>query len=270
MSELQASAAIGVFDSGVGGLTVLASLMNNFKNENFIYVGDTARVPYGNKSAATIKRYSQQIMEFLLQQNVKCIVVACNSASSHIAEKDFSGIPIYTVIEPGAQAAAQASSAGRVGVLGTRATVSSGAYQTQLKKLNAQIEVFQQACPLFVPLVEEGWTDDPVTNLIVYRYLQPLLRQNIDTLVLGCTHYPLLKVALQKVAGTSVQLIESGEAVSELLRQQFKMQALPANASNNSSRVTLYATDLDSAFASMAEKVLPANSYTLESVLLNT
>lgn len=269
MTTELAPSAIGVFDSGVGGLTVLASLIKNFKHDNFIYVGDTARVPYGNKSASTIKKYSQQIMEFLVSQKVKCIVVACNSASSQITEKEFQGVPVLTVIEPGAAEAVRATQSGRIGVLGTKATVNSGAYANAIKRINSQFEVFQQACPLFVPLVEEGWVDDPVTNLIVFRYLQPILQHNLDTLVLGCTHYPLLKSAIQKVAGSSVTLIESGDAVSSQLRQDITYNKIQAALELNQQQVKLYATDLDASFASMAHKILTTQKFSLEPLQLS-
>lgn len=216
-----AQSPIGVFDSGLGGLTVLKSLATQFPQENFLYLGDTARLPYGTKSPATIRKYSEQIMDFLAAHSVKAIVVACNSASSTLKESEWKGIPVYDVITPGAGLAVASSSTGRIGVLGTRATVASQVYDKKIKLLAPEAVVVSQACPLFVPLVEEGWTDDPVTNLIVYRYLQPLLVENIDTLVLGCTHYPLLSAVIKKIVGSGVTLLDSGSAVAEILKQDF-------------------------------------------------
>lgn len=214
---------IGLFDSGIGGLTVLRTLISHLPQESFIYLGDTARLPYGNKSAATIERYLIQNIKFLKSQDVKAIVVACNSASTVLLANDDKkkmdfGIPVYNVIEPGAASAVQASLVKRIGVLGTRATVAAKSYSNLLKKLDPAITVVSQACPLLVPLVEEGWEDDPLTNLIIYRYIQPLLQTGIDTLVLGCTHYPALRGGIGRVVGPNVSLIDSSEAILGLIQ----------------------------------------------------
>jgi glutamate racemase len=211
--------AIGVFDSGVGGLTVLKTLRTQFPKEKFIYLGDTARVPYGNKSPETVRRYTEEVMDYLVSLEVKAIVIACNSASSQVPELMWKSVPVFSVIQPGAREAFAASPSKKIGIIGTRTTIQSQVYKKALESLGP-CEVFQQACPLFVPLVEEAWTDDPVTNLIVYRYLSVFLQHQIDTLVLGCTHYPLLKKSIQKVLGSEVRLIESGEAVAEEMRQR--------------------------------------------------
>ena len=192
---IDSSLPIGVFDSGVGGLTVAREILRNLPNEKIIYFGDTARVPYGNKSAETIIRYSKQIAKFLLSKNVKAITIACNTASALAldavrAELD---IPIIGVVEPGAHAATRESKNNHIGVIGTKGTVSSGLYGKYITGLNPDAQVFQQACPLFVNLVEEGMIDDPVTIQMIHRYLDDMIcRNDIDTLILGCTHYPLL------------------------------------------------------------------------------
>ncbi|MEI6871374.1 MAG: glutamate racemase [Verrucomicrobiota bacterium] len=202
---------IGVFDSGIGGLTVAAALRQLLPEEQIFYIGDTARVPYGGKSAQTIERYSFEISNMLLNEGAKIIVVACNTASALAvpALQRALGIPVIGVIAPGAAAAVAATRNGRIGVIGTRATVGSQAYERAIHAINPEVEVVTQACPLLVPLIEEGWLDDPATAQIIRRYLQPILSQKIDTLVLGCTHYPLLRGALEKEVGTGVTLVDS-------------------------------------------------------------
>lgn len=204
---------IGVFDSGIGGLTVLKKIINILPRENTIYLGDTARVPYGIKSADTVIRYSLENTEFLLDKNIKLLVVACNTVSAVGLPtlRDRCSVPIIGVIEPGARKAARATKQNRVGVIGTERTIKSGAYPNSIKKLNPEIEVVSQACPLFVPLVEEGWTDNDIAFLTAKRYLQALKDSDIDTLILGCTHYPLLKGVIRKVLGDGVLLVDSAE-----------------------------------------------------------
>lgn len=247
-------ALIGVFDSGVGGLTVLKELALAFPFENFIYLGDTARLPYGTKSPETIRKYSEQILDFLETHKVDIGVIACNSASSQVPEKSWRGFPILNVIDPGASSAVKKSRSGRIGILGTRATVTSNAYEHKIKILAPEAQVFSQACPLFVPLAEEGWTEDPITNLIAFRYLQPLLSQQIDTLVLGCTHYSLLKHAIQKACGSAVTLVDSGSALCTELQILFDQGLL--SASTEKSFIRLMATDLSSHTRAMAEQIL--------------
>lgn len=218
------AAPIAVFDSGLGGLTVLKSLALNFPQENFIYLGDTARLPYGSKSPVTIRKYCEQIIRLLKKDfSPKAVIIACNSASSQMLEHEWEGIRIFNVIEPGAAAAMAASISGRIGILGTRATVQSGEYEKHLqieaRKSNRALQCYAQACPLLVPLAEEGWFDDPITNLIVHRYLQPIIAQGIDTLILGCTHYPILINSIRKTAGNSIQLVESGPTLVKLLQE---------------------------------------------------
>jgi glutamate racemase len=213
--------AIGVFDSGVGGLTVAAALRRRLPGESILYLGDTARLPYGSKSPETVTRYTRRNIEFLSERGVKAVVVACNTASAlalpHLdPERHLMRIPTWGVIEPGARKAA-AVSRGRVGVIATDATVLSDAYPRALRALRPDLEILSQACPLFVPLVEEGWHDDPITEQVAERYLRPLLDAGIDTLVLGCTHYPLLVPVLRRVAGPDVALVDSAEAVAEVV-----------------------------------------------------
>jgi len=204
---------IGVFDSGIGGLTVVRELVRQLPHEHIIYFGDTARVPYGPKSPDTVRRYSNEIATWLTQQHVKVIVVACNTATAHALEhlqRDFP-LPVIGVVQPGARAAVCASRNRRIGVIGTLGTINSGAYERAIHAISSDAEVVAQACPLFVPLVEEGWLDTEATRLIAREYLQPFTSDHIDTLVLGCTHYPLLKPMLAELVGRDVRLIDSAE-----------------------------------------------------------
>lgn len=208
--------AIGVFDSGVGGLTVAAALRRRLPRESILYLGDTARLPYGSKSPDTVTRYTRRNIEFLTERGVKAVVVACNTASALALPHLDPHVPTWGVIEPGARKAAEVSR-GRVGVIATEATVLSDAYPRALRALRPDLEILSQACPLFVPLVEEGWLDDPVTEQVAERYLRPLLDAGVDTLVLGCTHYPLLKSVLRRAVGPDVMLVDSAEAVAEVV-----------------------------------------------------
>jgi glutamate racemase len=208
--------AIGVFDSGVGGLTVVSALRRRLPRESILYLGDTARLPYGSKSPDTVKRYTQHNIDFLLGRGVKAVVVACNTASALALPSLHPDVPTWGVIEPGARKAA-AVSRGRVGVIATEATVRSDAYPRALRAIRPDLEILSRPCPLFVPLVEEGWHDDPVTAEVAERYLRPLLDAGIDTLVLGCTHYPLLVPVLQRVVGPNVTLVDSAAAVAEVV-----------------------------------------------------
>jgi glutamate racemase len=213
--------SIGVFDSGIGGLTVVRELLQQLPHESIIYFGDTARVPYGPKSAETVRRYALQIGEWLVTQGVKCVVVACNTATAHAlsALQQSLPVPVIGVIEPGARAALAATRGNNVGVIGTTGTIASGAYERALKTLSPSLSVHAAACPLLVPIIEEGWLEHPATRLIVHEYLAPLTAANIDTLVLGCTHYPLLVDTLATEAGPSVRLIDSArETAAETAR----------------------------------------------------
>lgn len=213
-----ASHPIGVFDSGLGGLTVVRALMNRLPSESIFYFGDTARVPYGIKSVETISGYARQIADFLLQRGVKLLIIACNTmaAVAYQAVVDRSPVPVLDVIGAGAAAAVKATQTGAVGVIGTPATIQSHAYTRAIQLLDGRIRTYSQACPLFVPLVEEGWLDHPVTRLTAAEYLKPLLVERIDALVLGCTHYPLLKPLLQEAAGPGIALVDSAGAMAEI------------------------------------------------------
>ena len=206
-------AAIGVFDSGLGGLTVAHAIMRQLPHESLVYFGDTARVPYGPKSPETVRRYSLEIATFLLEQGVKAIVVACNTATAHALPmlQETLDIPVVGVVEPGARAAVRATNTGHIGVIGTEGTVKSGAYVRAIHHELPSATVTVLACPLLVPLVEEGWTDREATRLIANEYLSPFMRDEIDTLVLGCTHYPLLKPMIGEIVGRRVRLIDSAE-----------------------------------------------------------
>lgn len=222
----RSQASIGVFDSGVGGLTVVKEIMSQIPGESIIYFGDTARVPYGSKSKATVTAYTRQIAKFLEAQGVKVIVIACNTASAFALETVSAeiDIPMIGVIKPGAAMAARTTRNGRIGVIATEGTIQSRIYNEYLSATNPQVRVFGKACPLFVPLVEEGWTDDPVTREVVSRYMSELKPFHIDTLVLGCTHYPLLRNTIQEIVGEEVELVnpalETAKSLKELLIEQ--------------------------------------------------
>lgn len=246
---------IGLFDSGIGGLTVLKSLMTALPEESFVYLGDTARLPYGSKSPATIERYLKQNIRFLTEQNVKAIVVACNSASTVLlGQKHDFPVPVYNVIEPGAATALKASVGKRIGVLGTKATVSAKAYVRSLHALDPHATVFQQACPLLVPLVEEGWEEDPLTNLVIYRYLTPILQANIDTLILGCTHYPALRQGIAKVAGPHVALVDSAEAIASAIRTDIAADRLVGG--EKAAPLRIMTTDVSPSFIEVATRLM--------------
>lgn len=219
-------AAIGVFDSGVGGLTVAREIMRQIPNEKIIYFGDTARVPYGSKSRDTVTKYAKQIVRFLQTKNVKAIVVACNTASAYALEeleKEID-IPIIGVVRPGARVALQVTRNGRIGVIGTRGTIESHVYANYISQINPNVQVLGKACPLFVPLVEEGLLEDPVTDEIAMRYLAELKDVEIDTLILGCTHYPLIRSTVGRVMGSQVELVnpayETAKRLKELLNEK--------------------------------------------------
>ena len=213
---------IGIFDSGVGGLTVLKAIKEILPNENLIYFGDTARVPYGNRSPSTIIKYSVENTRLLQKFNIKMLVVACNTSSSHALEilrREFP-FPVVGVVKPGAKVAVESSKNKRIGVIGTEATIKSGAYRKAILSLDPFATVFEKACPLFVPLIEEGWLSGEVTELVVEKYLSDLLNKDIDTLVLGCTHYPLIKDTIRKVTGKNINLIDSAMAVAEEVKSR--------------------------------------------------
>lgn len=211
---------LGVFDSGLGGLTVVRALARELPHERLVYFGDTARLPYGNKSSGTVNRLSLEAMRFLQHFGIKVMVVACNTASALAMDalRREASVPVLGVVEAGAHRAARITRNGRVGVIGTRATVGSGCYVRELEKVRPGLSVTAVACPLFVPLVEEGWTDEPETRTVAARYLTPLRESGVDTLILGCTHYPLLAAVIQETMGPDVTLIDSGDAVAAEIR----------------------------------------------------
>jgi glutamate racemase len=247
-------APIGVFDSGIGGLTVVAQLRRALPNERILYVGDTARVPYGGKSAETVTRYSREISDLLVEEGAKLIVAACNTASALAvpALADAYEIPMIGVLEPGAEAAVKATRSGKIGVIGTRATVASEAYSRAIAELNPEFSVTATACPLLVPLIEEGLFQDPITDLTLRRYLDPMLTSGIDTLVLGCTHYPLLKDAILRICGDQVTLVDSAENCALAVKAILDGSAIPHSAP----RLDILLTDSSEAFLRIAEKSL--------------
>lgn len=261
--------SIGIFDSGLGGLTVLKVLSQKFPNESFCYLGDIARLPYGNKSPETIRKYGMQILEFLKDQNVKALIIACNSASTvFLGESEYEGIPLLNVIEPGSAAALKVSQDKKIAVLGTSATIRSHAYEETLKRLEPSAEVLEQACPLLVPLVEEGFVQDPITELVAERYLSEIKKQKIKTVILGCTHYPVLKTDLKKVLGPDVQLVESGEVLSDQLNDLFKAGKIE-KAQSDTRQIRVCITDLTDHFERLAAKLMePEPIGHLEKVVL--
>jgi glutamate racemase len=257
MNFMNNSNPIGIFDSGIGGLTVVKSVDSTLANENIVYFGDTARVPYGSKSNSTVIEYSFQDAKFLSGKNVKLIVVACNTASSVALEKlrnEFD-MPVIGMIEPGAKAAIQVTKNKRIGVIGTESTISNSAYSNALLQLDDSLQVFEKACPLFVPLAEEGWIDHEATRLIAEEYLNELKQKDIDTLILGCTHYPILKDIIQDVVGKSVTLIDSGSAASVEVEAYLSGRGIK-NTSNNLGSHEYYVSDVPKKFKQIAERFL--------------
>jgi glutamate racemase len=228
-------APVGIFDSGIGGLTVARAIYERLPRESTIYFGDTARVPYGPKSPDTVKRYSLEILHWLLNQGVKAVVVACNTSTAHAlrALQEASPVPVLGVIKPGARAAIAAGGGGPIGVIGTAGTIASDAYNRAIQALAPGVSVVQRACPLFVPFVEEGWFDHPAIELVAADYLRELRQACVRSLVLGCTHYPLLRPLLQRIMGPEVTLIDSGEATAAALETILADKALEAPAAQS-------------------------------------
>lgn len=258
--ELLKTAPIGVFDSGVGGLTVVREIMRQIPNEKIVYFGDTARVPYGSKSRETVTRYSEQIVRFLRTFQVKTIVVACNTASAcalDTLEQDID-IPIIGVVKPGAKAAAEVTRNGRIGVIATEATIGSQIYTEYIKELNKDVTIYGKACPLFVPLVEEGLLEDPVTDEIARRYLAELIDIDIDTLLLGCTHYPLIRSTLGRIAGEGVTLVNPAyETALELKNMLRSLDLLNEETSGlGSNQYRFYVSDKAEKFVRFANSII--------------
>ncbi len=260
---------VGIFDSGIGGLTVVNAIHSVLPSEPTLYLGDTARVPYGPKSPATVRRYSHEILDWMLGRGVKAIVVACNTATAHALEslRAVAPVPLVGVIDPGARAALAATRTGRVGVIGTNGTIGSGAYRRALLSLEESVLVTEQPCPLFVPLVEEGWLDHAATRQIAAEYLAPLLAARVDTLVLGCTHYPLLKPLLAELLGDSVTLIDSGEETARDIATTLEARDLLASRTDTPER-RWAATDDVAHFLAAGSRFLDEGITTVELVEL--
>jgi len=248
---------IGVFDSGIGGLTVLKEIIKEMPSEGTIYLGDTARVPYGIRSPETVIRYSLENTRFLFSKDIKFLVVACNTASSVSLDKIKSvvPIPVIGVIEPGAKAAVKATRNKKIGIIGTEATVRSDSYKMLIQAIDKDVEVTALPCPLFVPLVEEGWTDGEITSLIAEKYLKEIKNKDIDTLVLGCTHYPLLKKVISKVMGETVSLIDSAVEVAKDVRTILETSGLNRKQGVSPPR-EFYVTDSPFRFVKVGERFL--------------
>src|ERR1700757_508423 len=254
------SRPIGVFDSGIGGLTVVKAVRDLLPNENIVYLGDTARVPYGPKSPETVQRYAAELAELLMRKNAKALVVACNTVSSvalPLLASKFP-VPVIGVIEPGARAALQATRNRHIGVIGTRATIRSGAYEKALRATDNNVQVSSRACPLLVPLIEEGLLDDAVTDQMIMRYLQPLLADGIDTLVLGCTHYPLLTGAIARILKRQIMIVDSAQNCARAVEEMLDRQSLRAAPLNNG-KLQVALTDAADSFLNVARDALQLN-----------
>ena len=260
---------IGIFDSGVGGLTVFSEIRKRFPAEDLIYFGDTARVPYGPKSKSTIIDYSIQNTRFLNSFQVKLVIIACNTSSAlainHLRE-NFS-VPIIGVLEPGAEQAVKTSKTGKIGIIGTEGTINSQAYPNEIKRLNPQAETFSTPCPLFVPLVEEGWHNHPVALTIAKEYLSSLTDKKIDTLVLGCTHYPILKRVIQEAVGAQITLIDSAQAIADYL-DHYLNSKLEKEEATNRGKDYFYVSDNEEKFRLIASRILDLEINNLQRVKL--
>ena len=275
--EEMSNLPIGIFDSGVGGLTVYRALHNRLPNEHFVYLGDTARVPYGTKSLATVERYAIENSQFLASRGIKLLVVACNTASALAlpAIRQAVGIDVVGVIGPGARKAVEIvteNESPKIGVIATEATVSSNAYADAIKNTNHKVEIIQTACPLFVSLAEENWTNEPETYSIAQKYLQQIVDGNVDVLVLGCTHYPILRDVIQQIVGENVKLIDSGEATAEEVGKMLNEKGLanPQKVKGNRRLCDdldhFYVTDAAERFARVSERFLGVKPTKLEAI----
>ena len=258
MKKTGPDAPIGIFDSGIGGLTVFRAVRRELPKEDIVYFGDTARVPYGTKSKETITRFSIDNVHFLEGFRVKMVIVACNTASSlslDTLQKKFS-IPVIGVIEPGAQEALRRTKSGRIGVIGTKSTVGSNAYETCLKHLDPSVKVYSSACPLFVPFVEEGWLDGDVVSKVAHTYLDAFRSFKVDTLILGCTHYPLLARIIQKTMGNKVRLINSGEETAKEAKRLSMRLKLTSQKKAGGSAARFFVSDEPEQFRTLGERFL--------------
>lgn len=255
---LKKTSPIGIFDSGIGGLTVVKEIIRQLPNEDIVYFGDTARLPYGNKSPQTVIKFSLENARFLLRFGVKFIIVACNTSSSLAlsALRRNCSVPILGVIEPAVEKAVQVSARRRIGIVGTRATIASQAYQRQIKRLDSRIKSFALPCPLFVPLAEEGWTNDEVTLKVARRYLTPLLKKDIDTLILGCTHYPLLKNIIKKAVGKNIEFVDSAKETAHQAKRLLLRYDLCANHRDRLAKCRFYVSDAPDTFQALGRRFL--------------
>ena len=252
---------IGIFDSGIGGLTVVKALMEHLSGYDIIYLGDTARTPYGTKSSETVKKYALENTEFLLSKGAKIVIIACNTASSvatEIVAENFD-VPIFEVITPAVELSIKTSHKQCIGIIGTRATVKSGIYEKKIKEINPQARIYSKACPLLVPLVEEGWINKPETKMIVKKYLHSLKVRQIDTLILGCTHYPLLKDIIQKKIGKRVSIIDSSIAVASNVKAFLEKHQELDNMLSKKGRYTFFVSDVTEQFKKTATSMLKRN-----------
>jgi glutamate racemase len=260
---------IGIFDSGVGGLTVFRAIERRLPKESLIYLGDTARVPYGTRSLATVERYALEDAAFIHSKKVKAIVIACNTISALAADRlrrEFA-LPIIGVIRPGARRAIEMTRSGYVGVIATEGTISSGAYERAMLSMRSGLEIISRACPLFVPLAEEGWSDHPVTRQVAEEYLAEMRSSRVDTLVLGCTHYPLLRPVIEDVMGDHVNFVDSGEAVADQVALALAEHGL-LRSSDRPRKEEFYVTDSADRFRRVAELFLGRPLESIESVEL--
>ena len=260
-------APIGVFDSGVGGLTVVREIIRQLPNENIVYFGDTARVPYGGKSKDTILKYSSQIVRFLTSKNVKAIVVACNTVSALVLDEIQSevNVPVIDVVRPGAKMAVEFTKNHHIGIIGTQATIKSGKYNSYIRTIDPSITVVSKACPLFVPLVEEGLIEDRVTDDIVGRYLQELKEYDIDALILGCTHYPLIRNAIGRYMGDGVKLVNPAYETAKSLKALLEEKGM-RNLKEEATRYEYYVSDGKDKFVNFADRVLPLQVEQIEAI----
>lgn len=267
----QSEAPIGIFDSGVGGLTVFRAVQRHLPNESLVYLGDTARIPYGVRSASTIERYAFECATFIQSKGVKAVVVACNTASALAANylRSRFSLPVIGVIRPGARRAVESTRNGHIGVIATEATVASGAYQRALLALGDGLEIVARACPLFVPLAEEGWVDHPVTRQVAEEYLAELRSSRVDTLVLGCTHYPILRPVIEHTMGESISYVDSGEVVAETLARTLEEQGLACSGEQPPTE-EFYVTDSAERFRRVAELFLGRPPKSVETIELGT
>ena len=258
MSASVSDRPIGAFDSGVGGLTVVKAMRELLPGEDILYLGDTARVPYGNKSPDTIIRYSREIMAYLRSKNVKAVVVACNTASAHALAilQNEANVPVIGVIAPGVEAALAATRNGRVGIVGTQGTIKSDAYQNLLRKLRDDVVITAVAAPLLVSLVEEDWLSHPATQLILEEYFAPMKAAQVDTVVLACTHYPLLRPLAQRVLGPGVILVDSAQNAASALARKLKADGLERASAAAHGQTTICSTDVPAQFSRLAERFL--------------